>query len=233
MRKISYHDIREFLHLFWVNFTVQLRNLLEFLKVTYHYYPKLSFLRIDSYLVLSYLFTNPFAVSKKFLLQKGEKEIYAYGETPLTTLDKIAKECQISKDDTVFELGCGRGRTCFWLRSFIRCKTVGIEYIPEFITRANRVIEKFKLKKIEFRNEDILDSDYTGATVIYLYGTCFESEFIKKLIDKFRTLPSGTKIITISYPLTEYTEESIFEVMKRFPATFTWGTGDVYLQIKK
>ena len=79
----------------------------------------------------------------------------------------------------------------------------------------------------------MINTDFNGATVLYLYGTCLEEDFIKKLINRFKTLPSGTKIVTVSFSLGEFTQEPLFEVMKRFPATFTWGTADVYLQIKK
>lgn len=233
MRKMTYMDIKEYLDLFWINLVVKKRNFVDFLKVVGKYYPTFSFFKKDMSLLLTYLFDNPFAISKRFLIKKGEKDVYAYGETPLTTLDFIAKECRLSSDDTVFELGCGRGRSCFWLNQFIGCKVVGVEIIPDFIERAERVKRKLKVQNIEFRNEDMLNTDFKGATVLYLYGTCLEEEFIKRLINRFKSLPTGTKIITVSYSLPEFTHEPVFEIMKRFPAKFTWGTADVYLQIKK
>lgn len=233
MRKISLENVKEFLELLWLNFIVKIRNFKEFMAVMTRYYRNIPFLKIDLSLLSSYLFKSPFEMSKCYLMKKGEKEIYAYGETPLTTLDDIAKQCQISSHDTVFELGFGRGRTCFWLYSFIHCKVIGIEIIPEFVEIANKIKTKYAIHDIEFRQGDIIESDYTGASVIYLYGICFEDAFIKKLIKKFQNLPKGTKIITISYPLEDYTEKQTFEVMKRFPAKFTWGEADVYLQLVK
>jgi SAM-dependent methyltransferase len=232
-RPLQEFHLREFLELIWVNFVVHLRNLVEFLKVMVKYYGNITFLKVDMSLLLMYLFHNPFSISKRFLMRKGESEIYAYGETPLTTLEMIAKECQISSKDVVFELGSGRGRNCFWLNSFIGCKAIGIEYIPDFVERAERIKKKLEIKNVDFRLGDILDADYTGATVLYLYGTCLEDDFIKKLIEKFAQLPVGTKIITVSYPLTDYVEHPFFEVMKRFSGKFPWGVGDVYLQVVK
>lgn len=231
--KFSYDDITEYLELMWVNTKVQANNFVEFLRVAMNYYSNFTFAKIDLFLLVSYLFQNPFGISKRFLQKKGEDNVYAYGETPLTTLDQISKECEISEKDTVFELGCGRGRTCFWLHSFIHCKVVGIEYIPEFIERANAVKTKFDVQNVEFRLQDFLQADFTGATTIYLYGTCLEENAIRQIISKCKSLPAGTKIITISYPLTDYTQEPLFEVMKRFQARYPWGTADVYLQIKK
>lgn len=233
MRKPSFKNFDEYLQLLWVNTAAQTRTLIEFFRTSVKYYTNRQFCKVDLFLLITYLFDNPFAISKRFLMRRGEKEIHTYGETPFSTMELITKECQIASKDTLFELGCGRGRTCFWLKAFIGCKVVGIDYIPEFIERANAVKAKFKLEGVEFRHQDMINADLTGATVIYLYGTCLDDSVIEKLLEKFKTVPAGTKIITVSYPLTDYTQQPIFEVMKRFPARFTWGTGDVYLHIKK
>lgn len=226
-------SLKEFFSLFWVNLVVSLRNAIEFVKVAFNYYGNVSFLKADLSLRLMYLFHNPYKISKRFLMHKGAKDVYAYGETPLTSLEIIARECRIGPQDCVFELGAGRGRTCFWLHSFIGCSVVGLEYIPEFVDRANLIKKKLGFKKIEFRLADMLTADYSGATVCYLYGTCLDESSIEKLVSKFSKLPSGTKIITVSYPLTDYAAETAFEVMKRFTVPFTWGTSDVFLQIVK
>lgn len=226
------NDFKEFLSLLWVNITVQWRNFIEFLRVVIHYYPKLSFFKVDMTLLLTYLFNNPYVISKEFLKDQGEKNVYAYGETPLTTLDHIAKECQLSSSDTVYEVGSGRGRCCFWLNSFIKCNVVGIEYIPEFTTRSNEIKERFKLKNIQFLQQDMLKTNYSNATAIYLYGTTLDDNTIEQLIKQFDHTKPGTKIISISYPLTDYPTQS-FELMKRFPVRFPWGTTDAYLQIRR
>lgn len=225
--------LREYLALLWLNLLVKKREFVEYLRVVFRYYRNPLFRRVDLALLSRYRFYSPFAISKNFLLKRGEKEIYTYGETPLTTLEAIAKQCGITAQDRVFELGSGRGRGCFWLRCILGCQTVGIEYLPEFVSIANQVKEAAKLAQLEFRLGDILEADYSGATVLYLYGTCYDEPFLKKLIKRLSRLPPGTKIITVSYPLKEFAKEPLFEVIKRFEATFTWGATDVYLQIRK
>lgn len=229
MTKLSTTDIKDFIKLLGLHLTVQAKNFIEYLKVIAKYYSNWPFFKTDIGLQLIYLFDNPFSISKRFLIKKGEEDTYAYGETPLTTFETIAKECRIKPTDTFYELGCGRGRICFWIHSFIKCKTVGIDYIPEFVNRGNRIVNRLHLQNIQFRQENIIDTQFSDGTVFYLYGTCLEDAFIEKLAAKLALLPSGTKIITISYPLTDYSQK--FEVMKRFPAHFNWGTADVYLQV--
>lgn len=226
-------EIAAFIRLLGLNLVVQLRNLVEFLRVAAKYYRNFHFLQIDQSLIWAYAFRSPFKISKQFLKDKGAADIHAYGETPLTTLDFISRRAHLTENDVVFELGCGRGRTCFWLNSWIKCQVVGIEFIPDFVNIANKIKTHFHVEGVKFLQEDILDADFTGATAFYIYGTCFEDAFILKLIDKLSELPPGTKIITISYSLTEYTNKPIFEVLNRFPARFTWGEADVYYQVIK
>jgi SAM-dependent methyltransferase len=219
------------IYLLWINLVVKKRNCVEYVKVLLKYYSNPLFRKADTGLLFKYFFKNPFVISKKFLIKRGEEDIYAYGETPLTTMDLIAKECRISSADTVFELGCGRGRTCFWLACILNCRVVGIEYIPQFVEKSNAVKQRCKILNLQFRCEDFLKANLKGATVIYLYGTCLDKDSIKTLIDRFSYLPAGTKIITVSFSLNEYAERPIFEVLKRFSAPFTWGNADVYLHL--
>ncbi|MEK7339131.1 MAG: class I SAM-dependent methyltransferase, partial [Verrucomicrobiota bacterium] len=79
------------------------------------------FQKCDLALKKMYRFRNPFTISKNFFKQKKQKEVDVYGEIPLTSLLLIAKECQIAPHDHVFELGCGRGRAAFFLRSVLLC----------------------------------------------------------------------------------------------------------------
>lgn len=233
MPKIQWKDLGEYLTLLGLNLVVKIRNTKEFFRVMYRYYRHFSFAKVDISLLLMYLFDNPFSISRRYFIHRSNSEEYTYGETPLTTLDKIAKEARLTSTDTVFELGCGRGRTCFWLKNFIGCYVVGVELVPDFIIRAKRIQRRLKVEGIEFRQEDFLKTDLKNASVIYLYGSCLEDQTIKNLIERFKTLTPGTRLVTVSYALSDYTHEPLFETMKRFPAQFTWGEGDVYIQIKK
>jgi SAM-dependent methyltransferase len=233
MSQSIFSILKENLILLWINIKVKISNLIEYTRVVIRYYPHVNFAKIDAALLLSYVFSNPFRISKHLLVQKGEQEIYTYGETPLTTLELIVRNCEIRAQDSVFELGCGRGRTCFWLNQFVGCTVVGIDYIPTFIAKANKIKDRFGIQNISFRLEDLFQADLKGATVIYLYGTCFSAAYIDLLIDRLSALPKGTKIITVSYALTEFQPESPFRVIKQFSASFTWGETDVYLQVKR
>lgn len=215
----------------WTALKVAVINLSEYIQVIFRYYRSLSFAKVDIALLSSYLFSSPFRISKKFLLERGERDVYTYGETPLTTMEKIASECGITAQDVVIELGCGRGRGCFWLGQFIGCTVIGIDYVPAFIDKAAAVKKRFHVQHVYFRLEDIFHADLKGGTVIYLYGTCLLSDQISLLIERLDKLPADVKIITVSYALTEIYPKAPFRIVKQFRAEFTWGKTDVYLQV--
>lgn len=232
MQKQSFY---QWIQLIGLKIKMTAQSFSNYCHVIVKYYRHLAFLKVDSTLLFFYLFRNPFKISRRYLEEKGAEEIYAYGETPLTTMDLIATEVGVKPADALFELGCGRGRTCFWLHLMKGCRVVGIDYVPEFIHNANRVKKRFNLTRIDFRKEDFLESSLDGATIIYLYGTCLPDETIVGMMEKFRQLPIGTKIVTVSYPLDEYenlneNQQVVFRLIKAFKGRFEWGEAEVFVQ---
>ena len=94
---------------------------------------------------------------------------------------------------------------------------------------------QFAVEKVVLHCGDFFDHHFEDATVIYLYGTCLEDGTIRKLIHKFSRLQKGAKIVTVSYPLTDYldgSQRSHFNVIHSFKVSFPWGIGDVYLHVR-
>jgi len=211
------------------NFVLQLKlaigarlyNGWDFLRTFFKYWRNFSFAKIDAALLSSYFWESPYRIARR---ESDEP----YGETPLVTMEKIAERAKINKEDVVYELGAGRGRTCFWLACFRGCKVVGIEYNEVFVEKAKRV----KYPRVAFINQDYLLVDMTPATVIYLYGTLLEEKEIFELCKRWRGLKKGTRIVTISYPLQEYVAEPLFRLIEEFEVEFQWGRTSAYLQEK-
>jgi SAM-dependent methyltransferase len=215
----------------WLNIKTTSFRLLEAFRIMIRYYRRRpKFALIDLLLATQYLWKSPHRISKAFLMQRKARSIYTYGETPLTTLHLIAKECRILSKDLVYDLGCGPARTCFWLRLFVGCRVVGIDHLPTFIQKANRVKKWSHLSTIDFLQREITEIDLNSATVIYLYGTCLEEEVIEKLVHNLNGLKPNTRVITVSYPLTEYSP--LFKVTKEFTVRFPWGKAEIYLNTK-
>jgi hypothetical protein len=213
-----------------------MKNFLFFLKIkTYNfkeqlkifsYYKCLKFFILDITFLLIYLFNNPYRTCRKFS-EKFSKKTNYYGETPLSTMEKIIKETNILSLDFFIELGSGRGRSTFWISHFVKCKIVGIEWIFSFVSIANFLTKIYRLKNISFIKENFMNIDLSPYSVVYLYGTCLGDEEILVLIEKFKKMSKKAKIITISFPLKDY--DKAFLVKKAFEVSFPWGKTNCYL----
>lgn len=194
-------------------------------KVERAFYHHDAFRKSDLALKKAYQGLNPYTLSRQFLLQKGEKDIHLYGETPLTTLYAIACRFGISSKDHLFDLGSGRGRGLNFFRHYVGCQVTGIEWHPIFVEKSPQD-EKIKVLCTHF-----LDIDFSEASVIYFYGTSFSDELIEKLACKFASLPDSVRIITVSYPLRDY--HPSFVVESSFTGSFPWGKTEIFLNRKK
>ena len=171
---------------------------------------------------------NPYRICRRYLEKRGAANIHTYGETPLSSLEKIAKWAGLTEEDVVYDLGCGPGRTSLWLYHFIGCTVVGVEQIPQFIKRAKRL----ERRRLRFLEADYLNLDYSEATAVYLYGTTMEEGEIRQLLRRLETLPEGAKVITVSFPLTDYAPDS-YQLLDTLTVPYTWGKADVYLNLRR
>jgi len=109
------------------------------------------------------------------------------------SIREIFNFINLNKNDVFYHLGCGDGRGVkIALKEFQVKKAVGIDTNNEKINLA-------KNNSGEFICQDIRDSDLSEATVILFWFT--DEDIIKKMMEKFDNLDSGTKIITIWGPL--------------------------------
>ena len=200
-------------------------------EVKKRYYKSQSFREVDKGLLEFYLFQNPYQISRRYLKRARAKDIHVYGETPLMTFEKVAKEANICKDDVVLELGSGRGRGALFLNDFFKCQVIGVERIPHFVKIARHITHKHQVKGVEFLCHNFTQADVlANATCIYLYGTCLEDLEITELIETLKKCSKGTRIVTVSYPLTDYDKDNRFLLEKSFSVSFPWGETEAYLQ---
>ncbi len=198
--------------------------------LTLRYYKNFKFAVLDIFQKLIYAFINPYRVSKKFLIKKGFQDVHMYGETPIKAFSELLQEFGLNKRDNFFEMGCGRGRLCCFVSSLYKCSVVGIEQIATFV-RILRFLQKiFRLKNFEVVNKDMFDVDYSRASFIYLYGTCLKEDEIYRLVEKFKSLNKGTKVLTISISLKNY--DKSFHLSKKHQLNLPWGKATAYFHVK-
>jgi SAM-dependent methyltransferase len=87
-------------------------------------------------------------------------------------LARLLRLLELRGDDVVFDIGCGAGRMlCMAARQRVRC-CVGIEIAPELaaLARLNAGRLRGRRAPIEIREQDAVEADYRGASVLLLYN---------------------------------------------------------------
>ena len=100
-----------------------------------------------------------------------DKAEVRYVPTPEDIVDEMVKVAKITKDDVVFEPGCGDSRIVIAAVKAGAKKGVGIDLEADRIAESKAAIKAAKLDdKIEARLGDALDiKDFDQATVVFLY----------------------------------------------------------------
>lgn len=222
-----------FVYLYFLAVYVKLFNFFEFLLLAFFYYPFYPLLKVEWSLFCAYFFRSPFKVAKEFALKRGE-DPYEYGETSLISLGALLKKIRLSKDDIFYELGCGSGRSCFFVQAVFACQVIGVDWNPDFVSKAVQIQKKHHLNNLDFVQHDFCDLNFSQATCIYLYGSSFSESCIQSLAKKLaESVSKDCLILTVSYHLNDYCiEKCAFEILGEYSVRFVWGRASVFVQKK-
>ena len=188
------------------------------LKTIFFFYRKPRFALADLLLGLSYLFSNPFRICRRHLEKRGEGNVHAYGETPLSSWRDIAELARLGPDDLLIDLGCGRGKLCFWSATWIGCRVIGVDWVSPFIRKASFLARFQRLPRLQFLERSLSNVELQGGAVLYLYTFHSEEESLD--------LPRGCRVITVSEPLSHPS----FQILASKTVSFPWGEAEVFVQ---
>ncbi len=141
--------------------------------------------------------------------KEGYNEIYV--PTPQNAVEKMLDMAKVTKNDIVFDLGCGDGRIVATAAKKYGAKGVGVDLNPVRIKEANETVKKFgvgKLVQIRYGNA-LKVKDLDKATVICLYML---PEFMGRLepIVKAKLKP-GSRIVAHDFPFPNWKADQSIE----------------------
>src|SRR6184192_1589209 len=111
---------------------------------------------------------------------------------------------KVTRDDVVFDLGCGDGRVVVTAAKKYGARGVGIDIDPQRVKEARANVRKAKVEKlVEIRQGDALQvPDLARATVVIIYML---PEFMEKLRPVLEEhLKPGTRIVAHDYPVPRW-----------------------------
>jgi ribosomal protein L11 methylase PrmA len=119
-----------------------------------------------------------------------------YIPTPHDVVTAMLRLAHVGPRDVVFDLGSGDGRIAIAaVKEFGAAHAVGIELDPVRVQEAKEYARKAGVAdRVEFKREDLFDTDLRGATVVTLY---LSSTINAKLKPKFfAELRPGARVVS-------------------------------------
>ncbi len=114
-------------------------------------------------------------------------------------VEKMVEMAELTKDDVVYDLGCGDGRIVITAALRSGCRGVGFDIDPERVAEARENVRLHGVEDlVEIREQDIFKVDLSESTAVMFYLLPWMN---KKLIPQFQDMKDGTRIISHDYGL--------------------------------
>jgi SAM-dependent methyltransferase len=132
-------------------------------------------------------------------LESSRRPDVIFVPTPQEVVDRMLELAQVTKDDVVYDLGCGDGRIVATAAKKFGCRAIGFDIDPERIKESKATVSEMGVEDlVEIRNEDIFTLDLTEASVITLY---LLPDLNVRLIPQLEKLKPGSRIVSHAFDM--------------------------------
>jgi SAM-dependent methyltransferase len=119
--------------------------------------------------------------------------------TPENVVDKMLEMAKVTKNDLVYDLGCGDGRIVVAAAKKFGCKAVGFDVDPKRIAEATANVKKNKVGDlVTIEQKDIFKLDLSKASVVTLY---LLPSLNVRLIPQLEKLKPGSRIVSHDFDM--------------------------------
>jgi SAM-dependent methyltransferase len=123
--------------------------------------------------------------------------------TPERVVTAMLRVAKVSKDDVVYDLGCGDGRIVITAAKRFGARGVGIDNDPVRISEANaNALASGVADRVRFIEQDLFEADLSEATVVTLY--LVPSINLKLRSKLWRELKPGTRVVSHNYDMGDW-----------------------------
>lgn len=114
--------------------------------------------------------------------------------SPLDVVDKMLEIAHVGPDDVVYDMGSGDGRIVIRAAELFGAKAVGIELNKGLVEESRERIKKEGLEdKASIVEGDLLQTDFSDATVVTLYLLVSANDKLRPIMEKM--LKPGTRVV--------------------------------------
>jgi SAM-dependent methyltransferase len=123
-----------------------------------------------------------------------------YIPTPEDVVDRMLSFAKVTKDDVVYDLGCGDGRIPIAAARTYGAKGVGLDIDGKLIDVARSNAKAAGVDGlVQFRLQNVLEADVSSATVVTLYLLTSSNERLRPMLA--RQLKPGARIVSHAFSM--------------------------------
>jgi SAM-dependent methyltransferase len=135
-------------------------------------------------------------------------QLAPYVPTPQDVVDRMLALAGVGKSDVVVDLGCGDGRIPITAAKVYGARGIGVDIDPRRIAEANANAKAAGVTHlVEFRLQDAMTTDVSGATVITLYLLSSSNLKLRPILT--RQLKPGARIVAHNFAMGDWEAEKI------------------------
>jgi SAM-dependent methyltransferase len=124
--------------------------------------------------------------------------------TPPEVVDRMLELGEVTRQDTVYDLGCGDGRIIITAASKYGARGVGVDIEPYRVAESQSNAQAAGVEQlVTFKQQDAMTVDLSAATVVTLYLVGWSTEMLQPIIAK--TGRPGTRIISHNFGNRDWT----------------------------
>jgi precorrin-6B methylase 2 len=134
-----------------------------------------------------------------------------YLPTTQVAVEAMLKLAGVTRDDVVYDLGCGDGRIVVTAAKLYGARGVGIDIDPQRIREANENAKKAGVEQlVRFEENDLFKSNIREASVVTLFLlTSVNARLRPKLLQELRP---GTRVVSNTFDMGDWKPEKEFTV---------------------
>jgi SAM-dependent methyltransferase len=136
-----------------------------------------------------------------------------YVATPQDVVDGMLELAQLTRDDVLYDLGCGDGRILVAAATDYGCRAKGYDLDPLRVEEARANARRHGVgDRVTVQLRDIFEVDLREATVVTLYlGT----EMNARLLPALRQLRPGARIVSHDFGLGGIPPDRVVKIISR------------------
>ena len=130
--------------------------------------------------------------------------------TPQKIVDKMLEVAKVTKNDVVYDLGCGDGRIVVSAAKKLGAHGLGFDLDPERVAEANENVKGANVGSfVSIQQQNVFSVDLRPATVVTLY---LLPEINVKLIPQLEKMRPGSRIVSHDFDMEGVTPDGHWTV---------------------